>query len=647
VRLLGGLVVEGLRPVDVGSRKARTVLAALALPPRSPVPVDVLAEALWGDDLPARPAEQVGVLISRLRGVLGADRLPRHDAGYSLVADWVDVDELEVRAGAAQAHLAAGDGLAARLAATMALDLATGPLLPEEDGEWVARPRAAVDRQVAAVGLVAAEAALLLGDPLGAAAAAAVALDHDPYDEAALRALMRAHVAAGRPASALAAYADMRARLSEDLGVSPDEATEAVHERILGTERGPRPPAPVDGWDPLVQRARVELASNDLAAARRDAEEAVRRGGGPGALELAGWVAYYCRDFPAALRWAEEAAARTEEDERRASCLTLAGRVRHSYGDLRGSEAQLVEATRSDVAGVKAMGEVWLGALRVHQGQPAAALELAARGAVDAAALRHPFVMSHAMFTRVYALAQQGRVTDLLADLDAWDRTLQDLGDVGTRYKPAAANFRAWVLAAIGRRAEAVACSERALEITGAFQEPRAHALLDLARVAAEDGDVADARRWLDQLEIPPNEAGTMAWHQRHREGLLDAQLALLDGDTARAEQAAQAVVVDAAERGARRAELLARAVVAEARARGGVPPAAEALRSLLDALTPVAGLERWRVTAHLAAATGWGWLREDAARAADQLAAACGPDAADVRAWIDGELARIAATTG
>ncbi|MEO6317565.1 MAG: bacterial transcriptional activator domain-containing protein, partial [Acidimicrobiales bacterium] len=451
IRVLGGLLVDGYRPNELGSRKARTLLAALAVRSPSALPVEALADLLWGERLPARPGEQVGVLVSRLRGVVGTDRLVRHDAGYALVVDWLDVAELEARTALAQGHLHAGEALEARLAATMALDLARGSLLPEEDGAWVDGPRARAQRTVAAAGLVAAEAALLVGDPLGAAAAAAGGLDHDPYDEAALRALMRAHVAAGRPGSALAAYARVRERLADDLGVSPSADTEALHEALLGDEPVPAAPPRVDGWDPLVQRARVELAGYDVVAARRDAEKAVRRGGGPGALELAGWVAYYQRDFATARRWAEEAAARTEEDERRASCLTLVGRVRHSTGDLRGAEDHLVEATASPVAGVRAMGQVWLGAVRVHQGRPAEALELVDLGAIDAAALRHPFVMPHSMFVRAYALGQQGRVADLLQSLDAWDRIIQDLGEGGERFRPVAANVRAWVLGAIGR----------------------------------------------------------------------------------------------------------------------------------------------------------------------------------------------------
>ena len=58
-------------------------------------------------------------------------------------------------------------------------------------------------------------------------------LDADPYDEAALRLVMRAQAAAGRPASALAAYARFRQRLAEDLGVDPAPETTALHTALL------------------------------------------------------------------------------------------------------------------------------------------------------------------------------------------------------------------------------------------------------------------------------------------------------------------------------------------------------------------------------------------------------------------------------
>ena len=244
LRLLGGLAIEGRTSKDVGSRKARTLLAVLAVRHGSAVSVGTLAEILWGHDQPARPQDQVGVLVSRLRGSLGAHRIVRHDAGYQLATDWLDVAELDQRSAAAAASLAAGDAVSARLGATMALDLVRGDLLPEEEGAWLEGPRTTTGRAVAGLRLLAAEAALAAGDPIGAAAAAAAGLDHDPYDEAALRVLMRAHVAVGRPASALAAYAAARHRLVEDLGVSPAPETEAVHASVLAADGTGGPAAP-------------------------------------------------------------------------------------------------------------------------------------------------------------------------------------------------------------------------------------------------------------------------------------------------------------------------------------------------------------------------------------------------------------------
>ena len=234
IRLLGGLEIEGIAPKELGSRKARTLLKLLALARGAPVSADRITDVLWGDEPPSRPVDQIGVLVSRLRPVLGPDRLARGDAGWSLAVDWLDVDELEARVDEAAARLDAESHAAALAAARAALELVRGELLADEpDAEWAEAERFAVARAVARARVVAAGAALGAGHAGDAAAAAELALDHDPYDEAALRVLMRAHVAAGRPASALAAYARVRARLSEDLGVDPTATTEELHTAIL------------------------------------------------------------------------------------------------------------------------------------------------------------------------------------------------------------------------------------------------------------------------------------------------------------------------------------------------------------------------------------------------------------------------------
>lgn len=261
VRVLGGFSVDGFADRELGSRKARTLLKALAVARGAPVPVDRLVDVLWGDDPPARPADQVGVLVSRLRGVLGADRLMRTDSGYALRADWLDVDELAARVREAADALGADRVGAARAAAQAAKALARGQILPEEDGHWVDVERAAADALASSARRIAAEAAARAGDHLGAVAAAEDALAHDPYDEAALRVLMRAHVAAGRPASALAAYVRVRERLVDDLGVSPTPETEAVHDAIV---LGDAPTLPTPAAPSLPGRG-AELAALDAA----------------------------------------------------------------------------------------------------------------------------------------------------------------------------------------------------------------------------------------------------------------------------------------------------------------------------------------------------------------------------------------------
>ena len=351
--MLGGLVVEGIAERELGSRKGRTLAKVLALARGAPVPVERLVDVLWGDQLPARPAEQVGVLVSRLRAVVGAHRLPRSDAGYALLVDWLDVDELSRRTEEAARALAAGRVSAARAAAGAAVTLARGPLLPDEDGDWVVVERVSVQAEVARARIVAMEAAAAAGDHAAAATLAQSALSHDPYDEVALRGLMRAHAAAGRPASALAAYVRARERLTEDLGVSPSGETEALHDEILlaDADAAARPPSPGAGVS-LPGRA-AQLAALDAALARAVGGAAVTvvvegeagfgkstlverwsEGVGPDVLLLTGHCDELGRDLPLQpLADAVSAQLRSVEPARVAEVIDADGTV---LGDLLG-----------------------------------------------------------------------------------------------------------------------------------------------------------------------------------------------------------------------------------------------------------------------------------------------------------------------
>src|ERR1700677_4992306 len=89
VRVLSDFGVDGIEPQALGSRKARLPLQLLAMAEGQAVPADVLIDALWGTAPPARPEDQVAVLMSRLRSVLGRDRIEHRDRGYLLHCDWL------------------------------------------------------------------------------------------------------------------------------------------------------------------------------------------------------------------------------------------------------------------------------------------------------------------------------------------------------------------------------------------------------------------------------------------------------------------------------------------------------------------------------------------------------------------------------
>lgn len=243
MRLLGGVAVDGVDAAQLGARKQRRLLARLAIARGAPVSTDALVEDLWDDSPPAKPRDQVAVLVSRLRTALGADAVARAADGYALQRPWLDIDVLAERASEAGRRAADAQWAAAGETARAALVLVTGRLASElDDAAWLEPDRAATVAAIARARLVLAEAELAAGDPRLAADLAAEAVSASPYDEAALRVQMSACLAAGRPALGLAAYAAMRARLADDLGVDPAAATEQVYARLLGPAEPPASP---------------------------------------------------------------------------------------------------------------------------------------------------------------------------------------------------------------------------------------------------------------------------------------------------------------------------------------------------------------------------------------------------------------------
>jgi len=250
VRVLGDFGVDGVEPQALGSRKARLALHLLALADGQAVPTGVLIDALWDRSPPARPEDQLAVLMSRLRAVLGRDRIEHRDQGYLLHRDWLDAAELAVLTREVEARREAGHLVGAVAAARVALSLIRGGGPQSLPGEWAQLRQAELERLAGRARLVAATALLGAGDWMAACDAASAAIERDPYDEAALRVLLRGYVAGGRIAAALAAYAGARARLADELGIDPSPETAALYLAILrGDTAGPAPAGPAPAGD--------------------------------------------------------------------------------------------------------------------------------------------------------------------------------------------------------------------------------------------------------------------------------------------------------------------------------------------------------------------------------------------------------------
>ena len=246
VRVLGDFGVDGVPPHALGSRKARLALHLLALGGGQAVPSGMLIDAIWGDTPPAKPEDQLAVLLSRLRSVLGRDRIDHHDGGYRLRCDWLDAAELAELTDEVQRRAAAGNVLGAAAAARVALSLVRGDGPRPLPGDWALLRQAELDRLISRTRRVAAGALLDAGDWMAAADTAAAALAREPYDEAALRVQLRAYALGGQAAAALAAYASTRERLAEELGTDPSPETQALYTAILRGELAPAGP-PRDG----------------------------------------------------------------------------------------------------------------------------------------------------------------------------------------------------------------------------------------------------------------------------------------------------------------------------------------------------------------------------------------------------------------
>lgn len=250
VSLLGALAATvGGEALALGPPRQRAVLAVLALRANHVVSRSELIDAVWGDEPPASADNGIHTYVAGLRRLFEPGRASRApssvllstDAGYLLRLPSGSSDAAVFRA-----HLDEAARLREKPAEALAqFDAALG-LWRGIALEGVPGPFAAVERaRLAEMRLTAVEqrAALMLsvGRETEVAAELTTLVSAHPLRERLHGLLMSALYRCGRQAEALAAYADLRRVLIEELGIEPGPELRRLHEQLLVGRHDPEP----------------------------------------------------------------------------------------------------------------------------------------------------------------------------------------------------------------------------------------------------------------------------------------------------------------------------------------------------------------------------------------------------------------------
>jgi DNA-binding SARP family transcriptional activator len=203
---------------------------------------DELLIAVYGEEAAPDHQARLSVLLSKLRRVVGAERLTgRAQIELALPADaFVDVEVALEALHRAESHVAKGGWGAAWGPATLAYDIASRPVLPGLDRPWLEEWRRRLDHARLSGLECVASACLGLGGPeLPQAASCARRLTElAPFRESGHLILMEALERSGNVAEALRVYDQLRTMLRDELGIAPGPAVREVHRRLLDSAAG-------------------------------------------------------------------------------------------------------------------------------------------------------------------------------------------------------------------------------------------------------------------------------------------------------------------------------------------------------------------------------------------------------------------------
>ncbi|GGK75615.1 AfsR/SARP family transcriptional regulator [Mangrovihabitans endophyticus] len=240
--LLGPVEIRaGRQPIDLLQPRQSHVLAALLVDVNRPVPWATLVDRVWGAHPPDGARTAMRAHVSRIRHALRFagqatehhETLTHRGGGYELRADPEQVDLHRLRRLAERARRLTTDAAARARLLREAVGLWRGEPLAGLTGEWTSRVRSAWQHERLGVFADWAWAELELGNAASVLSVLTELTEDYPLVESIAAAHVRALHAVGRTAEAIDRYMRIRARLADELGVSPGDDLLRAHRIVV------------------------------------------------------------------------------------------------------------------------------------------------------------------------------------------------------------------------------------------------------------------------------------------------------------------------------------------------------------------------------------------------------------------------------
>ncbi|MEV6287111.1 BTAD domain-containing putative transcriptional regulator [Kribbella sp. NPDC051770] len=241
IGVLGPLSVRVAgQQVEVGSGRLRAALAMLASEVGRTVSVERLAQAVWGEELPAHVRNSTQTQITRLRRLLGGARIRTECDGYRLDVAPEHVDAVRFGRLLHEAQTAPTAGEQRRLL-TEALQLWRGRPFEGVGSQWLDEVES---ERIVELYLSAREHRVDLELAAGRHGAVVAELREltarFPLREAFWAQLLKALKQSGRPAEALACYESVRVLLADELGADPSPDLKRQYAELLSAKAVPQ-----------------------------------------------------------------------------------------------------------------------------------------------------------------------------------------------------------------------------------------------------------------------------------------------------------------------------------------------------------------------------------------------------------------------